>query len=51
MPSGTTQAIEDGRGRAKVADGEWPVHGPDVAEGTKVRVISADGGVLVVEVA
>lgn len=44
-----TKAIENGRGRAKVGDGEWPVHGPDVAEGTKVRVVSADGGILVVE--
>ncbi|WP_286750008.1 NfeD family protein [Sphingopyxis sp. SCN 67-31] len=44
-----TRAIEDGRGRAKVGDGEWPVHGPDAAEGAKVRVVSADGGVLVVE--
>ena len=44
-----TKAIEDGRGRARVGDGEWPVRGPDVAEGTKVRVVSADGGVLVVE--
>lgn len=44
-------AIENGRGRAKVGDGEWPVRGPDAAEGTRVRVISADGGVLVVEVA
>lgn len=46
-----TRAIEDGRGRAKVGDGEWPVHGPDAAEGSKVRVVSADGGVLVVEAA
>ena len=44
-----TKAIEDGRGRAKVGDGEWPVRGPDAAEGSKVRVVSADGGVLVVE--
>jgi membrane protein implicated in regulation of membrane protease activity len=44
-----TKAIEDGRGRAKVGDGEWPVRGPDVAEGARVRVVSADGGVLVVE--
>lgn len=43
--------IEDGRGRAKVGDGEWPVRGPDAAAGTKVRVISADGGTLVVELA
>ena len=46
-----TKAIEDGRGRARVGDGEWPVHGPDTAEGAKVRVVSADGGVLVVEAA
>ena len=44
-------AIENGRGRAKVGDGEWPVRGPDAAEGTKVRVVSADGGVLVVDAA
>ena len=44
-----TKAIEDGRGRAKVGDGEWPVRGPDIAEGSKVRVVSAEGGVLVVE--
>ncbi len=44
-----TKAIEDGRGRARVGDGEWPVRGPDAAEGAKVRVISADGGVLMVE--
>jgi membrane protein implicated in regulation of membrane protease activity len=42
-------AIENGRGRAKVGDGEWPVRGPDTAAGTRVRVVSADGGVLVVE--
>lgn len=44
-------AIEDGRGRAQVADGQWPVRGPDAAAGTKVRVVSADGGTLVVELA
>lgn len=44
-----TRGIENGRGRAKVGDGEWPVRGPDAAEGTTVRVVSADGGVLVVE--
>lgn len=46
-----THGIENGRGRAKVGDGEWPVRGPDAAEGTKVRVVSADGGVLLVELA
>jgi inner membrane protein len=44
-------AIEDGRGRAKIGDGEWPVRGPDAAVGARVRVVSADGGSLVVELA
>lgn len=44
-----TRAIEDGRGRAKVGDGEWPVRGPDAPEGSKVRVTGTDGNVLVVE--
>lgn len=44
-------AIQDGRGRAKIGDGEWPVRGPDAAAGAKVRVVSAEGGILVVELA
>lgn len=44
-----TRAIEDGRGRAKVGDGEWPISGPDAPEGARVRVVSADGGLLAVE--
>lgn len=44
-----TEAIENGRGRAKVADGEWPVRGPDAAAGTKVRISGLDGGTLLVE--
>ena len=44
-----TRAIEDGRGRAPAIRRRRPWRGPDVAEGTKVRVVSADGGVLVVE--
>lgn len=43
--------IENGRGRVQVGDGQWPVRGPDAAAGTKVRVVSADGGLLVVELA
>ena len=46
---GRVPTAGDGRGRARVGDGEWPVRGPDAAEGAKVRVVSADGGVLVVE--
>lgn len=46
-----TQAIENGRGRARVGDGEWPVRGPDAAEGSKVRITGVDGGTLIVELA
>lgn len=42
-------AIENGRGRARVGDGEWPVRGPDAPAGAKVRVTGADGGTLLVE--
>lgn len=44
-----TQAIENGRGRAKVGDSEWTVRGPDADAGSRVRVVDADGSVLVVE--
>lgn len=46
-----TKAIENGRGRARVGDSEWTVRGPDAAEGARVRVVDADGSVLVVELA
>lgn len=46
-----TVAIENGRGRAKVGDGEWPVRGPDAAQFAKVRIIGVDGGTLLVELA
>lgn len=35
------QAIVDGRGRVKVGDAFWPVEGPDLPVGTRVRVMSA----------
>lgn len=44
-----TTAIKNGRGRAQVGDGQWPVRGPDAAAGANVRVVSAEGGILVVE--
>lgn len=44
-----TQAIEDGRGRARVGDGEWPVRGADAPVGAKVRVVGSDGTSLRVE--
>ena len=46
-----TQAIENGRGRAKVGDSIWSVRGPEAAQHAKVRVIGVDGGTLLVELA
>lgn len=43
-----TQAIEDGRGRVRIGDGEWPVHGPDAPAGARVRITGSDAGVLTV---
>ncbi|MCQ0990067.1 NfeD family protein [Jiella marina] len=44
-----TQAITNGRGRIAVEDSWWTVSGPDLPEGTRVRVTGADGSVLRVE--
>ncbi len=43
------EPIRDGRGRLKIGDTWWPVNGPDTAPGTKVRVVAAQDGDLVVE--
>ena len=42
-------AISGGRGKVRVGDTLWAASGPDVASGTKVKVVGADGIVLVVE--
>jgi membrane protein implicated in regulation of membrane protease activity len=39
-------AIVDGRGRVRVGDAFWSVHGPDLAVGTRVRVVAIDGMTL-----
>jgi inner membrane protein len=44
-----TQVIADGSGRVKLGDSEWLARGPDAEPGTKMRVASHDGAVLVVE--
>jgi membrane protein implicated in regulation of membrane protease activity len=43
------EAIEGGRGKVRVGDTLWPVEGPDAPAGAEVRVIAANGTVLVVE--
>lgn len=43
------QAIQNGRGKARVGDSIWAVEGPDAPAGTRVTVTGARGTVLVVE--
>ena len=44
-----TQAIEAGSGRVKLGDSEWLARGPDAGAGTRMRVVAADGVILIVE--
>ena len=43
------EAIEAGRGRARIGDSLWSVQGPDMAVGTQAKVVGTNGTVLVVE--
>lgn len=43
------EAIEGGRGRVKVGDGEWPASGPDAPVGTRMKITGAEGSRLHVE--
>jgi membrane protein implicated in regulation of membrane protease activity len=42
-------AIVDGRGRLKIGDAFWRAEGPDLAQGTRVRIVRVEGTVLRVE--
>ncbi|RON28302.1 MULTISPECIES: NfeD family protein [Pseudomonas] len=44
-----SEAIVDGRGKIKVADGVWMARGPDTASGSRVRVVGQQGAILLVE--
>jgi inner membrane protein len=44
-----TNAIEDGHGRVRIGDGEWPATGPALPVGAHARVVSLSGGVAAVE--
>jgi membrane protein implicated in regulation of membrane protease activity len=44
-----SEPIAQGYGKARVGDGVWKVRGPDLPAGSHVKVIAADGAVLVVE--
>ncbi len=43
--------ITEGRGRIRLDDTHWPVLGPDLPVGTKVRIVSWNGRDLTVEAA
>jgi inner membrane protein len=43
------EAITDGHGRVRVGDTDWSARGADAGVGAKVRVIGADGAVLLVD--
>ena len=45
------EAIVNGRGKIKVADGVWMARGPDTAIGSRVRVVGQQGAILLVEAA
>ena len=38
--------LSEGRGRVRVDDGFWQVTGPDLPDGTEVRVTGSDGAML-----
>ena len=43
------EPIENGRGKVNIDDSSWRVEGPDLPEGSQVRVVNVNGVVLQVE--
>jgi inner membrane protein len=43
------EAIVNGRGKARVGDGQWLVSGPDLPVGSTVEVVAVDGTTLQVK--
>ncbi len=43
-------AIRNRRGKVRIHDSNWEVRGPDAPAGTWVRVVSAEGATLIVEI-
>lgn len=43
------EAIVNGRGKARVGDGQWMVSGPDMPIGSTVEVVAVDGTTLKVK--
>lgn len=44
-----TNPLKDGHGVHKIGDTQWRLKGPDLPEGTKVKVVGLDGNALIVE--
>lgn len=42
------EAIENGRGKVRIGDTQWPVEGADCPVGTNVKIIAAKGTALAV---
>lgn len=45
------EAIVNGRGKARVGDGQWLVAGPDLPVGAEVEVVAVEGSLLKVRAA
>lgn len=45
------QGIDHGQGKISVNDTLWRVRGPDLPQGTRVKVVGVDGALLIVEAA
>lgn len=43
------EPVRDGKGRIRVDDTIWRIKGPDLPEGTDVKVIAFDNGVFTIE--
>jgi membrane protein implicated in regulation of membrane protease activity len=43
------QGLQDGSGRIRLGNRDWPVRGPNLPAGAKARVTGVDGTVLLVD--
>jgi inner membrane protein len=43
------QGLPGGTGRVRLGNRDWPIRGPSLPAGSKVRVIGVDGSVLLVD--
>jgi membrane protein implicated in regulation of membrane protease activity len=43
------QGLQNGAGRIRIGNREWPIRGPNLPAGTKARVTGVDGTVLLVD--